>query len=74
MYTLRFYPEQETIGILEASLDGVVVYKESVNLEDTSSLDQFIANVQSLSSNTKKQESQTKIDSILATLSTILNT
>lgn len=74
MYTLQFYPEQETIGILEASLDGVVVYKESVNLEDTSSLDQFIANVQSLSSNTKKQESQTKIDSILATLSTILNT
>lgn len=74
MYTLEFYPEQETIGALVALKDGVAIFKESVNLGDEGSVDKFIEQVKGISTKeTEEAVKESKVDTLLADITIKLN-
>lgn len=74
MYTLEFYPEQETIGTLVALKDGVAIFKESVNLGDEGSVDKFIEQVKGISTKeTEEAVKESKVDTLLADITSKLN-
>lgn len=74
MWTLEFYPEQETIGTLVALLDGEAVFKWSVNLDDEKSVEDFITRAKdSQPANVAKAEKAIAVDDLLSGIAARMN-